>query len=446
MKQWIGDYFEFAQNQTNFKTEFIAGITTFMTMSYIIFVNPAILCKAMGNENFAGVMAATCISSTIATFIMGLWARYPIALAPGMGINAFFTYTICLQMQIPWQTALGMVFLSGVLFFILSLVKIRQMIVDAVPATIKIATAVGIGIFIAFIGLKEAGIVVDHPATLVKLGKLGSPPTLLAIAGVILTAGLMSRHVKGAILWGILGTGALALIFGMAKLNGIFGLPSIKSVFAQLDIKDAFRWEYLSPILVLLFFDMFDTIGTLVGVGEKGGFLKNGKLERGSRALLADATGTLVGAVCGTSTVTSYIESSAGVSEGGKTGLTSVFVGLFFIAALFFTPVAAMLGGGYQIAPDVYLHPITAPALIVVGFLMMSCAAKIPWDDITEGLPAFLIIILMPLTFSIAHGLALGFISYVILKIVSGRAKEISWFVYLLAGIFLLGYWKLPLP
>ncbi len=442
--KFLSQYFRLAENKTDIKTEFIAGTTTFMTMAYIIFVNPSILTAAMGADKFPAVMAATCIASAAATFIMALAARYPIALAPGMGLNAFFAYSVCLGMKVPWQTALGIVFISGLFFTLLTLVKIREMIIDAIPPSLKIAVAVGIGLFIAFIGLKEGGIVASHPVTYVKLGDLSSKPVLVSIFGLLLTVGLIARRVKGSLLWGILGSGIMGLLLGVVEYRGIFGFPSIKPVFGQLRIFDALQVKYLAPLLVLLFVDMFDTIGTLIGVGEKAGLLKEGKLKRATPALLSDSLGTMIGSICGTSTVTSYIESSAGVSEGGKTGLSSIFTACLFLIALFFTPLAEMLGGGYKVEPGVYLHPVTSPALVVVGFLMISCIRKIEWDNYTESIPAFLTIIIMPLTFSISHGLALGFISYALLKLISGRVREISWMVYLLAAIFLGGYIFLP--
>jgi AGZA family xanthine/uracil permease-like MFS transporter len=515
--QWIYSYFRLKENNTDLKTEFIAGITTFMTMAYIIFVNPAILANAMGMDKFQAIAAATCLASALTTLIMAFWARYPVALAPGMGLNAFFAFTLCLSMNVPWQTGLGIVFICGILVTLLSLLQTRQMIIEAIPQTLKIAAAVGIGIFIAFIGLKEAGIVVEDSNTLVTLGNLKNPNTILALFGLVLTAGLMARKVKGAILWGILGTGGVGLGFGIIQYTGVFGMPTIHDVFGKLDIKSALKVEYIGALIVMLFFDMFDTIGTLIGLGEKGGFLKDGKLERATPALMSDSFGTMIGAVCGTSTVTSYIESSAGISEGGRTGLASFFTALLFFAALFFGPLAHMLGGGCEIekrlvtvdkkfeielnvkrisedlkgilritkhflSPEAtvivakpshhwiiqdktkkyvvetsrpndakvptqlnisvieYLYPITAPALIIVGFLMLSCIRSIGWDDYTEAIPAFLTIIIMPLTYSISHGLVIGFISYAILKLLSGRGKEVSCLMYILSVLFIVGY------
>ncbi|MDI6793558.1 MAG: NCS2 family permease [bacterium] len=425
---------------TDVKTEAVAGVTTFMTMAYIIFVNPAIL-SAGAQMDFPSVMAATCLASAFATLIMGLIANYPIALAPGMGLNVFFSFTICAQMGVPWPTALGMVFISGLFFTILTLSQIREMIVDAIPTSLKLAAAVGIGVFIAFIGLKDAGVLAADPNTFVTLGDVRSRPALLALFGLIITSLLIGRRIKGGIFWGILITGLVGIGIGVVQFQGsIIGLPSIKPTFMKLDIAGALKIEYLSAILILLFFDMFDTIGTLVGVGEQAGFIKEGKLPRASKALLSDSVGTMVGSILGTSTVTSYIESSAGVAEGGRTGLANVITALLFLAALIFTPLAQMFGGGFKVSDTVYLYPVTAPALIIVGCLMMQNVVKIKWDDYTESIPAFLTIILMPLTFSISHGLAVGFITYPLLKLLCGQGRQVHWLVYVLGVIFLLRY------
>lgn len=446
---FIKHFFKIEENNTTIKTEIIAGVTTFMTMAYIIFVNPIILSNAKGMEKFfPALIAATCIASAVSTLFMGIIAKYPIALAPGMGLNAFFAFGLCSIKGVTWEIALGMVFLSGVFFTILSLVKIRQMIIDSIPTNLKLAIPVGIGIFIAFIGLKEAGIVINHDATFVTIGKLTAKPTLVAIFGILFSATLLALKVKGAILLGILVTGCVGYFTGIVQAgSGIVSTPVIAPIFAKLDIMGALKVSFIAPILCLVFFDMFDSIGTIVGVTEKANLLKDGELERATPALLSDSLGTMFGAVCGTSTVTSYIESSSGVSEGGKTGLTSVVTGLLFLVAMFFTPIAQMLGGAYKFTymaagktVVTYLHPVTAPALILVGFMMIEFVGKIEWNDFTEGFPAFLTIIVMPLTFSIAHGLAIGFIVYAVLKIVSGKVKEASIFVYILAFIFLLGY------
>ena len=448
--QFFSNYFRLEQNQTNWKTEIVAGVTTFMTMAYIIFVNPAILGDPKGaGMDYKGVMAATCIASGITTLLMAFIARYPIALAPGMGLNAFFSFYICGVLQVPWQIGLGIVLISGVCCTILTLLSVRQALIDAVPESLKLSAAVGIGLFIAFIGMKEAGLVKADPNTLVTLGNLTDKPTVLAIAGLVLTLGLLVRNVRGALLWGILGTGLIGLVGGLIKYEGIVSTPELTTVFGKLNVLGALETKpqqfgpvtlpifvYLTPILVLVFFDMFDTIGTLIGLGEKAGFLKDGKLERATPALFSDAIGTVIGAICGTSNVTSYIESSAGISAGGRTGLANIVTALLFFAALFFSPLAHMLGGGYEVSPGAYLYPVTAPALIIVGFLMMSCITKIQWQDYTEAIPAFFTMILMPLTFSISYGLAIGFVVYAFVKLASGRYKDASWLVYGLALVF----------
>jgi len=423
------------------RTEIIAGVTTFMTMAYIIFVNPAILSQG-AKMDFNAVMVATCLSAAVATACMALLANYPVAQAPGMGINALFSFEICASMGVPWPIALGIVFLSGSLLLLLTLVRIREVICEAIPGGIKYGIATGIGIFIAFIGLKEAGIVVSHPATFVSMGKLSSPPTLLAIAGLMLTAILMARRIRGAILIGIGFTGILGIFMGIVEYKGLVSaIPSIAPTWGKLDIRGALRLTYLTPIATLLFLNMFDTIGTLIGVSEQAGMLKDGKLPRVRRALLPDALGTTLGAICGTSPITSYIESAAGVSEGGRTGLANLVTAALLLLSLFFSPLASMFGGGYLVkGSGIILHPVTAPALIVVGSLMMHTIAKIRWTVADEAIPAFLTIITMPLTFSIANGFAIGFVSYPIIKLFSGKGREVHWMVYLLSSIFIAGY------
>ncbi len=429
--------FKLKEHGTTVRTELNAALATFMTMAYIIFVNPQILSAAGMDVN--AVMAATCISAAVATIIMGLWANYPIALAPGMGLNAYFAFTavpyITEKLKAEgidatsqaWQVALAAVFVSGTFFLIITLFKIREKIINGIPDTIKYATAAGIGLFIAFIGLKGAGIVVANPATFVSLGKFSESPTLLAIAGLILISLLMIKKVKGSILIGILATTAAGIAIGISDLpTSVFALPDISPTFLKMDFTGLLAIGILDIIFVFLFVDMFDTIGTLIGVGEQGGFIKNGKLPRASQAMTADAVGTMVGAVCGTSTVTSYIESGAGVAEGGKTGLTSLFVGLFFILALFFAPIAGII--------PAYA---TAPALIIVGILMAGNVAKIKWTDMSDAIPGFFTLIMMPLTYSIATGLTLGFILYPLCKLFAGKTKEVSVLVWILALLFI---------
>jgi len=435
----LSDYFKFKENNTNFRTEITAGFTTFLTMAYIIFVQPAVL--SQGGMDFGAVMVATCLSAALATLIMGLLANYPIALAPGMGENFFFVFTVIIAMGIGWQTALGVIFISGVLFLLLTILKVRERIIETIPESLKHAIAVGIGFFIAFIGLVNAGLVVKPAAGMLQLGDVRSKPTLLALLGLFIIVTLMIKKIRGAILWGMFATTLVGFLVGGVIYHGILSSPpSVSPTFLKLDIIGALKWELFTIIIVFLFMDVFDTIGTLIAVSEEAGFMKAGRLPRAGRALMADAVGTVFGSLAGTSTVTSYIESCAGIEEGGRTGLTSVTVGLLFLVSLFFYPLAKMVGGGYEVAPGALLYPITAPALIVVGSMMTRNIVKVDFSDYTESIPAFLVMLGMPLTFSIADGLAFGFISYPILKIVSGRAKEASWLTYLLGLVFILRY------
>lgn len=410
-----------------------------MTMAYIIFVNPAMI-SATGMD-FKSAMMATCISAAFATILMGLYANYPIALAPGMGMNAFFTYTVCLTFGISWQVALGCVFIEGIIFIFLTLTKIRQALIEAIPVSIRYATACGIGIFISFIGLIEAGIVVPHPATLVALGELVSVPVILSIFGLIITSVLLIKNIKGAMLWGILITAVVGMPSGVIKYQGLLAAsPSMMPTFLKMDIMGAMRLGFVTIIFVFLFMDIFDTVGTLAGVGELGGFMKAGKLPRAGKAMFADAVGTCVGAACGTPTVTSYIESASGIASGARTGLASLVTGLLFILAIFFSPLIKMIGGGYQLEGGALLHPVTAPALIIVGSMMLHSIAKINWKDYSESIPAFIVIIMIPLTFNIATGIAFGFISFAALKLFTGRRRQVSWLVYLLAALFILRF------
>lgn len=439
----ISKYFGFVESGTDYRTETIAGITTFMTMAYIIFVNPTILASPFGAKMpFEAVLAATCISTAATTVLMAFLANYPIALAPGMGLNAFFSFIICGAMKVPWQTALGMVFISGLLFLALSLVGFREKLIDAIPDTLKYATACGIGAFIAFIGLKDAGIVVASPATLVTFGKLNSTPTLIALTGLLLTAALIAKGVRGSILLGLIATATIGAFSGLIKF--IPQQASQGGTFLQLDILGAINFwehpEYIAPIFILLFFDLFDTVGTLIGVGEQAGFMVNGVLPRARQAMATDAIGTSLGALLGTSTVTSYIESASGVSEGGRTGFANLVTAALFMSALGLFYLAKGIGLGTLAQNGMELLPITAPALIVVGTLMMTNISKIEWQDFSEALPAFLVIMLMPLTFSISAGITAGFISYPILKIVRGKAKEVHPLLYAIAIIIIIGY------
>lgn len=423
--------FRINESGSSVKTEVIAGITTFMTMAYIIFVNPIILSDANGaGMDFQSVMVATCVASALTTLIMAFVANYPIALAPGMGMNVFFSYEIAKGMGVPWQVCLGIVFLSGLIFIFLTLVGIRERIFFAVPDCMKFSVPAGIGIFIAFIGMKNAGIVVGDSETLVHIGDLKTPIAIIATAGFLFTAVLASRKVRGAIFWGLIFTAFLSIVSGNTEFSGkFFKIPSMSQTFMKLDIKGALKLSYLTPIVIFLFFAMFDAIGTLIGVGEKAGFIKEGEFPRLNRALFADASGSIIGSICGTSTVTCYIESAAGVAEGGKTGLANVITAVLFFISMFFTPLA-----------EVFTAPVVAPALIVVGAMMMETARRIKWDDFSEALPAFLTIISMPLTFSITTGLTFGFVSYVFVKLLSGKWREVHWLIYLVAILIIIGY------
>lgn len=427
-------WFRLKENGTDVRTEVMAGVTTFMTMAYIIFVNPGIVSET--GMPFEAVVIATAVSAAFATLLMAFLANYPFALAPGMGLNAYFAFTVVLGRGIPWETALGAVFLSGVVFIILTLTRVREAIVDAVPDSLKVAVGGGIGLFIALIGAQNAGWVVADPATMLTLGNLTAPGPLLAMIGVLLTGGLLAMKVRGAILWGIVATTGLAMLFGQSPLpSAIVELPRFGDwapVFGKLDIVEALKLGFFEIILVFLFVDMFDTVGTLIGVSTRAGFLdKEGRLPRARQALLADAVGTMGGAVFGTPTVTTYVESTSGVAAGGRTGLTAVTVAVLFLLSLFFTPLV-------QLVADVPFA--TAPALIVVGALMMQVITRINWEDASEGIPAFLTVASMPFTYSIATGIALGFISYTLIKLISGRGREVSWLTYALAVMFILRF------
>lgn len=439
MRKSIQNFFKLKDLNTDIRTEVMAGLTTFMAMAYIIFVNPAMISQA--GMDFNSAMVATCISAACATIMMGLYAKYPIALATGMGENAFFTYTVCFTMGISWQVALGCVFIEGLIFILLTLTKMRQKLIDAIPASVRYGTTCGIGILIAFIGLMDAGLVVAHPQTLVTLGDIMNPVTILAISGLIITSIFLIKNIKGAMLWGILITMLIGIPLGIVKYQGLVSMPpSMAPTFLKMDIPGAMKLGLLSIIFIFLFMDIFDTVGTLAGVGELGGFMKTGKLPRAGRAMFTDAVGTCVGAACGTPTVTSYIESAAGIASGGRSGLASIVTGIAFLLALFFSPLIRIIGGGYLAPNGAILHPITAPALIIVGSMMLHSITKIDWKDYSESIPAFLVMIVMPLTFSIATGIAFGFISFAALKLFTGKGRQVSWLIYLLAALFILRF------
>ncbi|CAF30245.1 NCS2 family permease [Methanococcus maripaludis] len=425
MANFLARYFGFEEHKTNFKVETMAGVTTFMTMAYIIFVNPSIL--SLAGMDFGAVMVATCISAALGTFIMGVYAKYPFALAPGMGLNAFFTFGVVMGMGLSWQTALGAVFISGILFILLTLTKIRTWIFDAIPDALKYGTAVGIGLFIAFIGLKSAGVIVANEATLVGLGNVLSPATFLALFGLFATAAMMARKVTGAILWGIILTAVIGMGLGVSALPaGLVAMPpSLAPTLMQMDVMGALSFGLINIILAFFFVDLFDTLGTLSALSSQAGYMKDGKLPKAEKALMSDSVATAVGAALGTSTVTSYVESASGIGLGGRTGFVSVVVAALFLLSIFFSPFVAAI--------PAYA---TAPALIIVGALMISAIKRIDLDDITESVPAFIALITIPLTYSIATGLQLGFIFYPLIKIIAGRSKEVHPIVYLLAIIF----------
>jgi AGZA family xanthine/uracil permease-like MFS transporter len=421
-------FFRLTENQTTVRTEFLGGLTTFITMAYIVVVNPQILAKA--GMPVEGVVFATCVASAAATLVMGLYANYPIALAPGMSLNAYFTYSVCLAMHIPWQTALGVIFFSGVFFLILTVSRVREQIVNGIPDCLKHSTAAGIGMFIAFVGLRNANLVVANPATFVSLGSFSSREAQLACAGLAIMLMLMTRKITGAILIGVITTTLLGIFRGMAAWpEHIFSLPHPSATWLKLDLHGAMRLGLLEIIFVFLFVDLFDNVGTLLGVCEQGGFVKDGKIPRVGRALVSDAVGTILGALTGTSTVTSYIESAAGVAAGARTGLSNVFVAGLFLVAAFFAPLAASIPG-YA----------TAPALIVVGALMTESIGRVAWADFTEAIPAFVTVLATPLTFSIATGLSLGLICYTLVKVAAGRFREVSPVIWVLTLLFIVRY------
>ena len=420
--------FRLEENQTSVRRELLAGLTTFMTMAYVVVVNPQILSES--GMPVDGVLFATCISSAVATLVMGLWANYPIALAPGMSLNAYFTYSIVLGRGVPWQTALGVVFFSGVLFLLLTLSNIRDQVVSAIPDCLKQGTAAGIGLFIAFIGLRNAKIVVANPATFVSFGKISDPAVLLAAAGLIFIAILMARRFNSAILLGIVAITLAGIPLGLSHWPPhFFSLPHPSGTFLKLDLQAAAKIGLGELIFVFFFVDLFDNVGTLVGVCEGGGFLCDGKLPRARRALVADAIGTMFGALTGTSTVTSYIESASGVAAGARTGLGNIVIAALFLAAMFCAPLVAAI--------PAYA---TAPALVLVGVLMSGAVARVRWGDFDEAFPAFLTLIATPLTFSIATGLSLGVLSFTFVKVGSGKHREVSPLIWVLTVLFILRY------
>ncbi len=437
--QKIADFFQFQRLQTNFRTEAIAGITTFATMAYILAVNPDILSKAIFTETpgdlFPELVIATAISAAIATFIMGIYAKYPFALAPGMGLNAYFAFSVVLGLGISWQVALAAVFIEGLIFIVLTLTKFREKIVTAIPECIKHATAAGIGLFLAYIALTSTEIIVPSEATITTVGNLNRPTTLIAIAGIFIASAFIARRVKGGLILGILATALLGWILGIAPWpTAIISVPELPinlfggAFIGLADVGKIKIGELISVVFAFLFVDLFDTVGTLTGLGIKAGYMnKKGELPNANKAFMADAVGTAVGAIFGTSTVTSYIESASGVSEGGRSGFTAVVVGLLFVVSIFFIPLLAAI-------PSF----ATAPALLIVGVLMMGSVKNIRWEDPAESISAFLTIIIMPLSYSISEGLAVGLISYPLLKSFQGKFSKISISMWVVAALFLL--------
>ncbi len=434
-------YFKLKEHNTTVRTELLAGFTTFLTMCYIIIVNPSIL--SLTGMDFGAVFVATCISAAIGCFIMGLLANYPIALAPGMGLNAYFTFSVCMGMGVSWQTALAAVFMSGIIFIVFSFLKVREWLVNALPMSLKMAIASGIGLFLALIALKGSGVIVANEATLVSMGqlyvlaedgsKLPNWPVLLALLGMFLTIALDYFRVRGAIIISIFGITALAMLLGQAQFHGVVdSIPSLAPTFMQMDFSGLANGSLIAVVFVFFLVDLFDSTGTLVGVSHRAGLLQDGKLPRLKRALFADSTAIVAGAALGTSSTTPYIESASGVAAGGRTGLTAVTVGVLMLACLWFSPLAKAVPAF-----------ATAPALLYIGVQMMRSATEIDWGDITEAAPAFLTIAFMPFTYSIADGIAMGFISYALIKLLCGRSKDVPVMVWIVAVCWAAKFWFL---
>ncbi len=436
MRELIERIFQLTARGTSLRAEARGGVVTFLTMSYIIFVQPMVL-QAAGMD-FGAVMVATCLASAFATLVMAFGANYPVALAPCMGENFFFV-SVCAGAvtgaPVPWPAALAAVLASGVLFLLLSAFRFREAIMEKLPLSLKHAIPAGIGLFIAFIGLQQGGLVRAAPGSMVGLGDLGSGPALLTLGGLVFTGVLLSLRVPGAFLWGLLASTAAALPLGLAEWHGLFSAPpSLAPVLFKLDLASLLDAAMIPVVVIFLFMVLFDTVGTLVGVGQQAGLMKDGQLERAGRALFSDAAGTTAGALLGTSTVSAYIESAAGVAAGARTGLASVVTAALFLLAMFCFPLVQMVGGGVVIGGVPY-HPITAPVLILVGSMMVRMIAHIGWDEPSEAIPAFLVIAGIPLTYSIADGLALGFVAYPLLKLLSGKGRQVPGLVYLMAAL-----------
>jgi len=431
--------FQLTASRTTVRTEIAAGVTTFLTMAYIIFVQPAVLGAA--GMDFGSVLAATCIASGIATLLMGLLANYPIAVAPAMGHNFFFAFTVVAAMHVPWRVALGAVAMAGLVFILTAGFGLRERLIAAIPESLKHAMAAGIGLLIALIGLEWSGLIVASPGTFVTLGHLKSPPTLLAIFGLLAVSVLMARRVPGALLWGILASTVAGLATGLVTFQGLVSAPpSLAPTLLQLDVAGALTPAMIPVIFIFFFLALFDSVGTLVGVATQAGLMRNGTLPRARQALLSDAIGTVIGAGLGTSTVTAYIESSTGVAAGGRTGLANVVTAALFFLSLFLFPLVKMIGGGYPVAGGATLYPIVAPALILVGTMMMPGVREVAWEDSTEAIPAFLTMVVMPLAVSITDGISFGFIAYAVLKLATGRSREAHPIVYVFAVLFVIRY------
>ncbi|WP_342052500.1 MULTISPECIES: NCS2 family permease [unclassified Cupriavidus] len=429
---WIERWFRLREHDTNVRTELLAGITTFLTMAYIIFVNPSILGDAGVPKD--AVFVATCVAAAIGTLIMGLYANYPIGMAPGMGLNAYFAYAVVKGMGLPWEAALGAVFISGCLFLLVTLVRIREMIVNGIPHAIRVAITAGIGLFLAIIALKNAGIITASPVTMVTLGDLHQPAAVLAIVGFLAIVALERLRVKGAILIGILFTTILSFVFGGNAFHGIVSMPpSLAPTLFKLDISGALSIGIINVVLVFFLVELFDATGTLMGVANRAGLLKAGKMNRLNKALMADSTAIMAGSLLGTSSTTAYIESASGVQAGGRTGLTAVTVAVLFLACLFLAPLAGTV--------PAYA---TAPALLYVSCLMLRELVDIEWNDVTEAVPAVLTALGMPFTYSVANGVAFGFITYAALKLLTGRAKEVPVIVWIIAIVFVFKFYYLP--
>lgn len=424
----LDKYFKLGEHGTTVRTEVLAGITTFLTMAYIMFVNPSILGDAGMPKG--SVFVATCLIAALGSVLMGLYASYPIAVAPGMGLNAYFAYVVVLGMGYTWQAALGAVFVSGCLFLLVTIFRIRDQIINGIPASIRVAITVGIGLFLALIALKSAGVVVESKATLVTLGDLHSPSVILFTLGFFLIVVLDRLRVPGAILIGILAVTVASFIFGGNQFQGVFSAPpSIAPTFLQLDIKTALSSGFLNVVLVFFLVELFDATGTLMGVAKRAGLLVPGKMERFHRSLLADSGAIFAGSLLGTSSATAYVESASGVQAGGRTGLTAVTVAVLFLACLFIAPLAGSV--------PAYA---TAPALLFVACLMLKELTEVDWADTTEAIPAAITAVMMPFTYSIANGLAFGFISYAAIKLFTGRAREVHWMVWIIAALFVFKF------